>query len=93
MGTWSKCLTLRTGSPSDHPVQQYNHNDYCGSGLDQVIKENYIDVRYGGWGQRKALWPHLRLTRPWVGCLRGPMCEVCGGDILQDIASKYSIKA
>jgi hypothetical protein len=33
-----KCLTLRTSSSSDHPGQWYNHNDYYGSGIDQVIR-------------------------------------------------------
>jgi hypothetical protein len=82
-----KCLTLRTSSPSDHPRDQYNHKDYYGSGLDHVIRSNCVDISYDKWGQSKALWPQFRLTRPWMGFLRGPTCVVCGGEILRENAS------
>jgi hypothetical protein len=63
-----KCLTLRTGSSSDHPRIQYNHKNYMGSGLDKVIRGTCVGISHGRWGWRKALWPHLRLARWWVGC-------------------------
>jgi hypothetical protein len=62
-----------------------------GSSLDQVIRRNCMDISHGRWGWDKALWPHLCLTRPWVRCPRGLTCEVCGGEILQEIAFKYSV--
>jgi hypothetical protein len=50
-----------------------------------------MDIIYDRRERRKALWPHLRLTRPLVGCPGGPICEVCGGEILWELASKYFV--
>lgn len=60
-----KCLTLRIGPPSGHSKKQYNHNEYMGSGLDQVISETCVKINHGKWGVRKSFRPHLHLTRWW----------------------------
>jgi hypothetical protein len=44
-----KFLTLRTGSPSDHLGEPYNHKDYMGSGLNQAIRGTYLDISCGIW--------------------------------------------
>ena len=67
-----KCRTLRSGSPSDHLGKQYNQKDYMSSSLDQVIRGTYVDISHGRWGRRKALWPHLHLTRWWVDAFGMP---------------------